>query len=226
MLPVSRRAALGGALAGLGVVAGERLARAAVPVDDTSIGDAPLFRDPDAPVLGNPQGSLPMAEFFDYRCPYCQQMHPLVRRLLQADSDIRYVAKEWPVFGGVSVVAARAALAANWQGKFAAVNSALFRAAGGLDAARVRDALKDAGVDMARFDHDLAARRDDLNASLGRVAMQAGSLGLQGTPVFVIGTYVVPGALSYDDLRKVVAKARAKLQSSDGAKPGAVHSPI
>ena len=176
-----------------------------------------MFADPDAPVLGNPHGTLPIAEFFDYRCPFCRRMDPLIGRLLRENPDFRYVAKEWPVFGGPSTTAARVALAANWQGRFAAVNNALF-ATSGLDEARTRAAAQGAGVDMVRLDRDLLTRSADLERMLGRVSEQAASLALQGTPGFVIGTYLVPGALSYDDLRNLVAKARAKLQSA-GASP-------
>lgn len=178
----------------------------------------PLFSDPQDPVLGNPHGTLPMAEFFDYRCPYCRRMHKLITQVLKDNPDIRYVAKEWPVFGGASVTAARVALAANWQGKFAAVNAALFTTTGGLDAKSIDAAAQAAGVDMAQLRHDLASRDAELQSMLGNVAMQAASLGLQGTPGFLIGTYLVPGALSYDDLTKVVAEARTKLQPASVTK--------
>lgn len=203
------------AVAAGGIVAGQWLGRSTSPAQAaTAIADAPLFNDPDTPVLGNPLGTLPVAEFFDYRCPYCRRMHPLIARLLADEHDVRYVAKEWPVFGGPSITAARVALAANWQGKFAAVNDALFTSIGALDDANIRATTAAAGVDMARLDRDLSARGTALDRMLGRVAEQAASLGLQGTPGFVIGRYLVPGALSYDDLRKVVAQARANLQAA------------
>lgn len=224
MQRMSRRVAIGGAVVALGAVgafAGQRFARSGTGAQPAvgSIANAPLFNDPQDPVLGNPHGTLPIAEFFDYRCPFCHRMYPLVARLLKDNPDIRYVAKEWPVFGGPSVTAARVALAANWQGKFAAVNDALFTVAGPLDAKRIDAAARHAGVDMARLRHDLVSRDTELEKMLGRVAVQAASLGLQGTPGFVIGTYLVPGALSYDDLRKVVADARGKLQPA-GAPEG------
>ena len=216
MRKVSRRAAVGVAVTGAvaaGVFAGQWLGRTpGTARAATAIAGAPLFNDPDAPVLGNPHGILPMAEFFDYRCPFCRRMHPLVRRLLAEEPDIRFIAKEWPVFGGPSITAARVALAANWQGRFAAVNDALFASAGALDDAAIRAAAVAAGVDMARLDSDLATRSAALQTMLGNVAEQAASLGLQGTPGFVIGSYLVPGALPFADLRRVVAEARAKLQ--------------
>ncbi|MDT7953298.1 MAG: DsbA family protein [Acetobacteraceae bacterium] len=216
--PIPRRLALTGgfsAVAAAGAFGGRWLgqsrmgARAA-----TYLNREALFQDPEDPVIGNPLGALPLAEFFDYRCPYCHKMHPLLQRLLQEDHDIRFVAKEWPIFGGPSVTAARTALAANWQGKFAPVHDAFFEATGGLDDTKVRGAAEKAGMDMARLDHDLSTRSAKLDAMLGRVSVQARALALQGTPGFVIGSYLVPGALSYDDLLKVVSDARAKLKSA------------
>lgn len=208
MLPISRRLTIAATLTLFGVgggVAGRALgaAPAAKP-------DARLFEHQNDPVLGNPAGRLAIAEFFDYRCPYCRRMHPVVSRLLREDHDIRFVAKNWPILGPVSRTAARVALAANWQGRFAAVHDALFSVPGKLDDAAVRDAATGADVDMLRLDHDLAQRADLLDDTLGDVALDAASLGLQGTPGFVIGPYLVPGALSYDDMRGLVDKARAR----------------
>ncbi len=208
-----RRALVAGAatLAAAGILGGPwpRPAHAAAATPD----DPALFHDPGSPVLGNPRGSLPMAEFFDYRCPYCRMMYPRLRRLLAEDHDIRLIAKEWPIFGGPSVTAARVALAANLQGRYQPVHDALFSTTEALDEATIRALAQTAGVDMARLDHDLAARRADIDHILAQVSAQAHALGLGGTPGFVIGPYLVPGALSDADLRKVVSAARAKLRA-------------
>ncbi len=169
-----------------------------------------LFYDPGAPVLGNPKGTLPIAEFFDYRCPYCRGMHKMLQRLLAANPDIRYVAKEWPVFGGPSVTAARVALASNYQGKFEAVNGALFEAKI-VDTASVVDTAAQAGVDMKRLEGDLKAHAGEMDTALGTAATQALALGLQGTPGFIIGPFLIPGALSEKNLATVVRNARAKM---------------
>ncbi|MEO8715202.1 MAG: DsbA family protein [Acetobacteraceae bacterium] len=134
-------------------------------------------------------------------------------RLLAEAHDVRFISKEWPIFGGVSVAAARFAMAANWQGKFAAVHNAFLETLGGLDDVEFRAVAAKAGLDMARLHRDLSTRSADLDAMLALVSAQAHALGLQGTPGFVIGSYLVPGALSYDDLLQVVSDARAKLKS-------------
>lgn len=174
-----------------------------------------IFFDPGAPILGNPHGTLPVAEFFDYRCPYCRGMHPMLQRLLAKNPDIRYVAKQWPIFGGPSVIAARVALAAWWQGRFAAVNDVLFRTHI-TDTASVMRAASEAGVDMARLARDMRTRRGELDATLGLADVQAHALGLHGTPGFIIGDYLIPGALREKDLAGVVRDARAKLAKQHG----------
>ena len=70
-----------------------------------------LERDPNAPILGNPEGDVTIVEFFDYNCPYCKRVKPEVQALMASDPNIRLVYREWPILGDGSVFAARAALA-------------------------------------------------------------------------------------------------------------------
>ncbi len=206
------RAVLGGAALGGAAFVLPRSATAAAPAILTR---RAIFFDPGAPILGNPHGTLPIAEFFDYRCPYCRGMHPMLQRLIANNPDIRYVAKQWPIFGGPSVTAARVALAAWWQGRFAAVNDALFRTHI-TDDASVMQAAGHAGADMARLASDMAARSGELDATLGLADVQARALGLHGTPGLIIGSYLIPGALREKDLADVVRQARAKLARPRG----------
>ena len=70
-----------------------------------------LEREPTAPVLGNPDGNITLTEFFDYNCPHCKTMLPLMSELVRSDPQLRVVLREWPVFGPGSEFAARASLA-------------------------------------------------------------------------------------------------------------------
>src|SRR5438045_5683923 len=84
-----------------------------------------VFDDPATPVGGNPQGDVTIVEFFDYRCPYCKQVHPAIQKLLDQDQKLRFVYKEFPVLGEQSDIAAHAALAARLQGKYEAFHNAM-----------------------------------------------------------------------------------------------------
>ncbi len=169
-----------------------------------------LGQDPDTPVEGTPLGSVTLVEFFDYRCPYCRMMKPTLDKLIAKDRRVRLVLKEWPIFGGVSIDAARMALASQWQGKYAAVHAAFFALPRTMDLAALRHAAAGAGVDMARLDNDMRTRSGQIDAALAQVRREAHAIGFQGTPGFVVGRIVVPGALTAADMDKLVNEAAAK----------------
>ncbi len=87
-----------------------------------------VLRDPDIPSLGNPKGDLTIVEFFDYQCPYCKKTVPELAQLAKEDGNIRLVLKDWPVFGPVSVAAAKLVLASKYQDKYAEAHAALIGA--------------------------------------------------------------------------------------------------
>ena len=99
-----------------------------------------IFDDPEAPVGGNAQGDVTIVEFFDYRCPYCKQVQPSLETLLKEDHRLRFVYKEMPVLGAASVAAARAALAAERQGRYEAFHTAMMTTKEGLN--------KELGIDI------------------------------------------------------------------------------
>ena len=84
-----------------------------------------LERDPNAPILGNPDGDVTIVEFFDYNCPYCKRAMPEVNALMAEDTNVRLVLREWPILSEGSAFAARAALASRQQGKYAEMHEAL-----------------------------------------------------------------------------------------------------
>jgi protein-disulfide isomerase len=167
-----------------------------------------LFDDADAPVAGNPAAGAAIVEFFDYRCPYCKQMHAPIKALLADDRDLRIVRKDIPILGPDSVVASRAALAARAQGRYPAMHDALMEYRGNLDEAAVFRVARDAGLDVERLRRDMDAPA--VAALIRRNMALAQALGIGGTPAFVIGETLVPGAIDGATLRKLVAEARAK----------------
>lgn len=174
-----------------------------------------LTANPDDPVIGNPRGDVTIVEFSDYRCPFCRRVHPELRRLLAEDSGVRLVAKELPILGPPSVIFARAALAAHRQGRWAAVNDRLIAFSGEpTEAAIIGTALAAGGLDEARLRRDMAdpaiATQLRLNLELAR------AIGVNGTPAFVIGGRLYPGAMELADLRRAVAEARAAAPPAAG----------
>lgn len=169
---------------------------------------AAIADDPIAPKLEPANYDVTIVFYTDYQCPFCRKVHPELNRLAEEDGRVRIVYRDWPIFGAASEEAARAAIASQWQDKHAEFNDALMQTQGRLDPAKIRAAADRAGVDWARLQRDMDARRSDIDASIGRTSVQAAQMGLQGTPALLIGPYMVPGAIDYTGLSKAVALAR------------------
>ncbi|PCI37446.1 MAG: hypothetical protein COB46_13440 [Rhodospirillaceae bacterium] len=167
-----------------------------------------IFKRSDDPVLGNPNGDVTLVEFFDYRCTYCKLVHPVVMTLLKEDGNIRYVAKEYPILGPVSTLASQAALASQIQGKYAAYSNALM-AAKSLGDDQIFAIAKDVGLDPIRLLDDIDAHEEDINAKISGTIALAKTLALKGTPAFIIGDQLIPGAVSKANLELLIAKARS-----------------
>ncbi len=176
---------------------------------DDVLSRASVLRDPAAPVAGNAAAEFTIVEYFDYQCPYCKKIEPVLRQVVAEDGKIRLVRKDWPIFGDVSRYAARMALAARFQGKYPQAHDALIGAATRLSEPIVRDLLQRAGIDLAKADADLAAHRQEIDALLARNDTQAKAFGFPGTPAFIIGTFRVPGVLTADQFRLAIKDARA-----------------
>lgn len=168
-----------------------------------------MQEDPNTPAAGNSLGAITVTEFFDYRCPYCRTMQPVLEKLVAKDRRVRLVFKDWPIFGGVSIYAARVAIASQWQGKYAAVHKALFALPRAMDEAAVRKAVLDTGVELAQLDRDLAARGAEIESALNRTSEEAHAIGFRGTPGFVVGSMAMPGALSESQMAALVNQAAA-----------------
>lgn len=156
-------------------------------------------------VLGNPKGTVTLVEFSDYACGYCRQSVADVNALIAANPDLRVVMREFPILRPESVDAARMALAAAQQGKYAAFHARMFEL-GQPSAETIEAAAKAAGVDLelaraaiaeGRFDNHLRANVD--------LAQQ---LGLSGTPGWVVGNQTLNGALGIEIIGKAIDDAR------------------
>lgn len=165
-----------------------------------------LFRDPADPALGAARPEVTLVEFSDYRCPYCKRMQPVIEDLLRSVPGLRVVVKEIPILGPASVTAARAALAAQAQGKFAGFRDALMRLRGEPDEAAVLQIAAELGLDQARFRRDMVS--EAVTRQLGANLSLAQALGIQGTPAFVAGERLFPGVVPGDQLREALLASR------------------
>lgn len=161
-----------------------------------------------SPVVGAADAPVTVVEYYDYRCPYCRKAHPDMVRLLKEHGDkIRYVFKQFPVLdsegpNGVSHFASRAAIAADRQGQFLAFHDKVMSDDARLDKARIVSFAKGLGLDMDQFHKDM----DDpeINQYFGRTIALARTIGINGTPTYVINGKVLAGAHGYDAILSLV----------------------
>ncbi|MBV9863582.1 MAG: thioredoxin domain-containing protein [Alphaproteobacteria bacterium] len=165
-----------------------------------------ILNDAATPVGGNPNGDVSVVEFFDYRCPYCKQVEPSLEKLLAEDQQLRFVYKEMPVLGPESVIAARAALAARNQGKYLAFHIAMMNTKGQIGEDTVYTVAASVGLDLDRLKRDMAA--PEIEMALKSNLDLADQLDIRGTPGFVIGNQIVPGAVDIAALRQFIDDAR------------------
>jgi protein-disulfide isomerase len=187
----------------------ERAALAKASTDALGKYRGQLERDP-RDFVANPGGQFTVVEFFDYRCGYCKIAAPQVLQLIRENPDVRFVFKEFPIFGDVSDSAAKLALTPQvkakglevyqgWMGEKALTEEAIDRH------------LQAAGVDP------LAARKAAADPAIARQILDtralASGLHLEGTPAFIIGDTLVPGA-DLAAVRAAITVAKAgKLKS-------------
>jgi protein-disulfide isomerase len=165
-----------------------------------------ILHDPAAPVGGNPAGEVTLVEFFDYNCPYCRRVAPTVAELEQADPDLRLVYKEFPILGPGSQFAARAALASQRQGKYVPFHNALMQATEQVTEEAVMATARKVGLDTEQLTADM--QDPAIQGAIGRNLQLANALGITGTPSFIIGDEVVPGAVDLRTLQSLIERAR------------------
>ena len=166
-----------------------------------------LREDAGDPILGNPEGSFVIYEFTDYNCGYCKRVFQPLQELLAGDSEIKLVVKEFPILSQTSVLAAQVGIAAQAQGVFPEFHAAMMTARGAISMESILDAAEAAGADTARIQADMNSQA--VAAIIDRTRAAAQALEISGTPGLVIGSQVIPGAISVEQMREIVAAERA-----------------
>lgn len=176
-----------------------------------------LFKYANDPVVGNANGKVTLVEFFDYQCPHCVDMDPVITGLIKANPGLRVVFKEFPIRGAVSMTASRAALAANKQGKYMEMHEALMKDASSLTDAKIMEIAKKIGLDVTKLKTDMAG--PDVDKQVKDTYKLAQELQLYGTPaLFVAKTDVTssspvtavdfaPGQVDQKYLQNAIDKA-------------------
>jgi len=167
-----------------------------------------LLNDPSSPVSGNPKGDVTVVEFFDYRCGFCKRAAGAVTQLQQDDTRVRIVYKDLPILGEASELAARAALASKAQGKHQAFHEALLAAKGDMTKDTILAVAGEVGLDAKRLEADMA--NPEWQIVIDRNRALAKDLGINGTPGFIAGSELQPGAIDLNGLKEMVVRARTQ----------------
>ncbi len=167
-----------------------------------------IFNDPDAIVLGNPNGDVTLVEMFDYNCGYCRQSLPDIATLLADDPNLRIVLKEFPILSQGSVDAAQiGVLVSQADVDYWAYHQALFTSRGQVTKEIALRAAADLGLSAATLETGM--KSEPVSSVLEKSFQLADALQISGTPTFIIGDEIIPGAIGLEGLKKRIANMRA-----------------
>jgi protein-disulfide isomerase len=169
-----------------------------------------LFSSSRQVTLGNLEGDVTLVEFFDYNCGYCKRALGDMLEIIKDDPKVKIVLKEMPILGPGSAEAAQVAIAVRMQDaggqKYLAFHKKLLIDRGRADKASAMAAAEEAGLDMSRLAMDLAS--DEVRETLKESRDLAIALGITGTPSYVVGQTVVPGAIGAAGLKDRIKAVR------------------
>lgn len=151
-----------------------------------------LYRPANSPIAGNAKGDVPVIEFFDYNCGYCKKAFSDVAHLVDKDKKVRLILKEFPILAKGSEEASRVALAAKMQGKYWEFHRAMLENQGQANEASALRVAEKLGLDMARLKKDMAS--PEVKKEIEETRQLASKMGIQGTPHFIVGDRIIPGA--------------------------------
>ena len=163
--------------------------------------------DSGDPVIGPVDAAVTIYEFSDYNCGYCKRIFADLQEVLSDQKDVKLVVKEFPILAESSVVAAKAAIAAQRQGKFPDFHRIMMTWRGRIDDDAVLSAAGKAGLNVTTLQADM---EDETTLSvLTRTRAAATALEIRGTPALVIGNQLIPGAISKSEILDLINQARA-----------------
>lgn len=172
-------------------------------------------------VLGNPKGDVTVVEFFDYQCPYCRKVAPILEQLVQQDPNVRVIFKEYLLFGPMSEPSARAALAAQKQGKYLEMHNALMTAKPPLDRPAVMQIAQDLKLNTKKLEADMASQ--SVSQQIQDNSQLGDTLNIDAAPAFIVANtdasknsqaaapsqqVMLIGNASLNELQKLIAQVR------------------
>jgi protein-disulfide isomerase len=162
------------------------------------------FKPTKSPATGPAAAPIEMIEFSDFQCPYCLAVRAALKQVLDTYANrIHFVYRNYPLDSHSNArSAAEAAQCANEQGKFWAYHDRLFADPGKLSPANLRQSAGDLGLDLARYDACIEARR--YKSVIDEDIQAANAAGVSGTPAFFINGRMLSGAQPFDAFKRII----------------------
>jgi len=145
-------------------------------------------------------------EFFDYNCGYCKSVVKTIMETISEDKRINVVFVEFPILSQESYTAAVAALASEKQNLYNKFHLSLMKIRGKVDNEKVFKTANEIGLNIEKLKIDMNS--PDISKRLNKNREIAKLLNLNGTPAFIIGNVVYPGALTKENLKEIIKKVR------------------
>lgn len=162
----------------------------------------------DLPMAGNPKGDVTIVEFFDYNCGYCRQALEELNTVLKDDKNVKVIFMDMPILGPASLEATKWSLAAHNQGKYFEYHSAILNHNGQKDEASLEKLAKKVGLDVKQLKKDKDSK--EVQETIDQNLAQANTMGIRGTPGFIIAGQIYPGFVEAEQIKEFLADARKK----------------
>ena len=160
------------------------------------------------PRLKNTNSDVTIYECFDYNCGYCKSVMQNIFNIYKKDKKVEIVFVEWPILSNSSLSASKASLAARNQNKYFEFHTKLMKHTGKIDDNLLLSFAKELKIDEKKLKSDYS--NEKLMLIINKNREIANRLNLRGTPAFIIGNKIYPGAMSEKDIEKAVALERKR----------------
>ena len=154
------------------------------------------------PRIGNIDSKLIIVEFVDYNCGYCKKTLPTIAKLMKKFDNIQIVFIDYPILSESSEIAARASLAANEQNAYFEYHTILLNNKKLINEDSLYKIAKELSLDIEKFKKDMSSEK--IKNNIIKNVRFANSLKIRGTPTFIIGNQILPGAYDYEKLKKII----------------------
>ena len=183
-----------------------------------------IYKNANIPSVGPADADVSIVEFFDYHCGYCKHFLPELAKIMEEDKKLRVLFIDFPILSEDSVTAARAAIAVNRldKSKYFDFHTALMKESGKYDEKKILEIAKKVGV---KGDLKAEMAKPEVTALLDSNRELAQKLQISGTPGLIVGKEVIPGALSYDELKNLIANLRNPKPAAAAPTPAAAPAP-